>query len=294
MTETLDSLLSELPSSSLTTHVLGALDYVVPGEWTNIISLEDMIRSETGEEDNDVLQQVGERAIAIYADPDQGYQRAVQVYRLVDSGSTVAGVASALRMIGDKVELLDFLQKVTPKPDEAQAVDAAVKLTGELVAFCLTNGFPGDSVSDFAAAIGAAAREDKMRLAAWASLDAVLPLGPDFMGKIMDAVRGISVDALRGHAVFGKVAEWLPGDWAKKKQTLEVNAEAVGAEVSTWVQGAGVTQASLLDRLRQYVEVADDKLDVVAATLDVTTNVFEHTGAQSVARRVVARAYGEI
>ena len=40
--------------------------------------------------------------------------------------------------------------------------------------------------------------------------------------------------------------------------------------------------------------VADDKLDTIAAALDLTTSPFEHTGIQSVARRVISRAYGEL
>ena len=38
----------------------------------------------------------------------------------------------------------------------------------------------------------------------------------------------------------------------------------------------------------------EGKLDYVAAALDATTSVFEHTGVQTVARRVVTRAYGEV
>jgi len=42
------------------------------------------------------------------------------------------------------------------------------------------------------------------------------------------------------------------------------------------------------------VDIADDKLDYVAAFLDMTTNYFEHTGTQSVARRLIERAASEI
>jgi hypothetical protein len=51
---------------------------------------------------------------------------------------------------------------------------------------------------------------------------------------------------------------------------------------------------SLLDRLREQVAVADNRLDYVAAVLDMATNYFEHTGIQSVARRMISRAYGEL
>ncbi|MCA9226995.1 MAG: hypothetical protein KDA47_15340, partial [Planctomycetales bacterium] len=54
---------------------------------------------------------------------------------------------------------------------------------------------------------------------------------------IMDAVRGISVDALRGHAVFGKVAECL-----RPRQTLfthishELDYEATNASLPPHMQ----------------------------------------------------------
>ena len=46
--------------------------------------------------------------------------------------------------------------------------------------------------------------------------------------------------------------------------------------------------------MKEYVDVADNSLDWVAAAIDLGTNCFEHTGIQSVARRVISRAYGEI
>lgn len=47
-------------------------------------------------------------------------------------------------------------------------------------------------------------------------------------------------------------------------------------------------------RRKEYVAIADDKLDLAAAALDLATNTFEQIGKQRVIRRVVARAYGEI
>jgi hypothetical protein len=35
-------------------------------------------------------------------------------------------------------------------------------------------------------------------------------------------------------------------------------------------------------------------MEYVAAAIDVGTNYFEHTGIQSVSRRLISRAYGEI
>jgi hypothetical protein len=42
------------------------------------------------------------------------------------------------------------------------------------------------------------------------------------------------------------------------------------------------------------MDVADDKLDFVAAALDMTLNYYEHTGVQTLARSLIARATNEI
>ena len=56
----------------------------------------------------------------------------------------------------------------------------------------------------------------------------------------------------------------------------------------------GISQETVLAKVKEYVSIAEDKLELVAAALDLGTNTFEHTGIQTVARRVVQRAYSEI
>ena len=80
MSEPLHAVLEALPQSSLTTHVLGALDWIVPGEWQNITVFDTLIKDVTGETDEALIQKVGERALQLYADPSNGYARAVMVY----------------------------------------------------------------------------------------------------------------------------------------------------------------------------------------------------------------------
>ena len=60
------------------------------------------------------------------------------------------------------------------------------------------------------------------------------------------------------------------------------------------VASQGITQEGVLAKVKEYVTIADDKVDLAAAALDLGTNTFEHTGIQTVARRVISRAYGEI
>jgi hypothetical protein len=287
MSEQIQELLEALPAKNLTTRVLGLLDYVVPGEWQNVTSFEGMIKLVTGEEDQEIIQKVGERAITLYRDPTQGYQRAVQVFRLVDNAQGVAGFAA----LASKVK---FLEKLTPRADTAQAIDAGVKFVAELTTFCLVNGIPGDSISDFVGSLLAAEKEDRMRLCAWIAYDGLIPLGPGFLGKILDGVRGLSESALGSHGRFARIAQFLPGSLGQQKQLVEGSLEAARGSVEQFVSERGLTQGSLLERLREQIEVTDNRLDYVAAVLDMATNTFEHTGIQSVARRVISRAYGEL
>ncbi|MFO0762213.1 MAG: hypothetical protein U0359_37585 [Byssovorax sp.] len=287
--------LQALPETSLTTRLLGALDYLVPGQWENIVNFETMIQRTTGEDDQDLIQRVGEKAILLYNDPEQGYHRAVQIYHLIDNASGLAGLAALASKVGQSYESLSFLSDVTPKADTTQAIDAGLKFAGELAAFCYTNGLPGDSVGDFASAVAAYEKEDVMRFAAWIAFDCVLPFGPDFLSKTMELISNISHDELGEHSRFARIAHLLPGgDLVEKKDMLLKNLDASSGTINDFVSSKGIEQQGIFDRVKQYVDVADNALDWVAAAIDLGSNAFEHTGIQSVARRVISRAYGEI
>ncbi len=291
----LNELLESLPQSSITTRLLHMLDYVVPGEWKNITSFEEMIKDVTGEEDQSLIQQVGERAIKLYNDPDNGYQRAVWIYQAIDDTQDLAGLAALADKLSHEFNFLSFLDKVTPKADTAQAVDATVKLLGEMAAFCYTNGLPGDSVSDFAAAFVNGQKEDAMRLAAFLAFDCVLPLGPDFMIKLNDGIEGLSFSLLGENGRFAKVASFLPSDSPVAGHRLLVeNFHATKDLVQKFATDKGIEQGSIFSKVRGVLGDIDSKLDYVAAGIDLVSNHFEHTGIQSVTRRIVSRAYGEI
>ncbi len=287
-------LLEELPSSSMTTRLLGLLDYAVPGEWQNITSFEGMVKNVTGEEDQSLIQQVGERAIKLYNDPENGYQRAVWIYQMLDDTQTLAGMAALADKLSGSFDFLSFLDEITPKADTTQAVDAGVKLLGELAAFCYTNGLPGDSIGDFASAFGNAQKEDSMRLAAFIAFDCVLPLGPDFMLKLTDAISNLTEGALSENGRFAQIARFLPGNLGLSKSNLVKSFEATKGTLSQMASSKGLEQGSILAKVRGLLGSADTNLDYVAAGIDLVSNHFEHTGIQSVARRVISRAYGEI
>ncbi|HEX2874573.1 MAG TPA: hypothetical protein VHP33_25140 [Polyangiaceae bacterium] len=284
-------LVNDLPGTSVTGAVLRALDFVAPGQWKNITNFDELIKDETGESDESLIQQVGERAIQLYTDPAHGYQKSVWCFQMVDSLDKALVAASALNLIGQKLDL-SFLTAITPQPETAQAVDAGIKFACELASFSFVNGSPGDGVADFAGALGSYAKADAMRLAAFVALDCVLPLGPNFVEKISSAVASSS---LTDNKLFNAVSKFLPGHGAEEqKAVIQKNIAAAGGTLTELTTSKGVDQAGILDRVRQYMTFADDKLDVIAATLDALTNYYEHTGVQSVARRVISRAYSEI
>lgn len=293
MTDSIHQILEALPETSLTTRALGALDYLVPGEWRNITSFQAMIQDATGESDDALVQQIGEKALALWFDESTGYQRAVNIFKLVDAESKVAGAAAMASMASSRFQILDFLKDVAPKPDVVQAIDAGVKLVAELAAFTSIRGIPGDSVGDFAASLAQVTKEDSMRLAAWLAFDCLIPLGPDFLQKVLEGIEG-GADKLADHALFQKVAGFLPGGADSGKNVIKGMLESGGSHLTSFVESRGMTQEGLLAKAREFVEVSDDKLDLVAAALDVGTNYFEHTGIQTVARAVVTRAYGEL
>jgi hypothetical protein len=288
-------ILEELEESNWTTRALGVLDYVVPGEWENVTRFERMIELVTGESDQGVIQSVGEKAIEIYSDPSNGYQRAVWVFQTVDSVDKLAGAATFANKIGEKWDVFGLLEKVTPKADTTQSIDAALKFAAELTTFCLINGIPGDSIGDFASSLVNAAKEDVMRIAAFLTFDCVIPLGPDFLSKVMGMMHSISEGELSNNSLFKALRSYLPGSSVvEQRQLILTNVEANAGFLAGFVQNHGIEQKSMIQRLREYVDIADDKLDYLAATLDVMTDYYTHTGVQTVARRVAQRAYQEL
>src|SRR5262249_31747024 len=93
MSKPIQTLVDQRPAGSLTTRCLSALDWVIPGQWHNLVGFENTIKAVSGEDDPELVQKIGERAIRLYNDPSQGYQRALWLYQTVDTGQGVLGAA---------------------------------------------------------------------------------------------------------------------------------------------------------------------------------------------------------
>ncbi|MEO0947888.1 MAG: hypothetical protein AAFY11_07050, partial [Cyanobacteria bacterium J06641_5] len=114
-------LVDELPKDGLTIMALKSLDVFVPGQWENLVGFDNTIEKVTGETDPAMVKAIGERAVTLFNDRSEGYQRALWLYETVDSASGMLGTAAMANRIGQDT-FLGFLKNVTPKPEKAQAI----------------------------------------------------------------------------------------------------------------------------------------------------------------------------
>jgi hypothetical protein len=295
MSKPIFRLVDELPAGNLTTRVLGALDWVVPGQWKNITGFENTIRTVTGETDQGMIQQIGERSIALYNDGSQGYQRAVWIYQTVENVSDLAGKAALVNKVGEDIGFLSWLTRITPKADTTQAADFAIKMVAELLAFTQINGLPGDSIGEFVESLTDYRDEALMRMAAVISLDGLVPLGPDFLLKINDALRRQGLSEFEKNPKFQGLKDMIPGgDSGGKLGFIQQMLGATQGWIGSFVSSRGLTQEKVLNSIAGFLQGSEGKLDYVAAFMDVSTNYYEHTGIQSVARSIINRAVAEI
>ncbi len=158
----------------------------------------------------------------------------------------------------------------------------------------LLGGLPGDSIGDFASSLVSAGKEDLIRIAAWLTFDVVLPLGPDGVQIVTDKLNGASESELEESSLFSKIADYLPGSITEKKNLLVQSLQANTQFFTDFINARGLNPENILAKVSEYADIADGKLDTVAAMIDVSTSYFEHTGTQTVARRVITRAYSEL
>lgn len=294
MSKAIFELVDELPTGGLTVTALRSLDFLLPGQWQNLTGFDNTIRAVTGETDESLIQQIGERAVALYNDKSQGYQRALWLYETVESGSGLLGTAALANRIGQDT-FLGFLKNITPKPEKAQSIDLCVKLVTELVAFCQINGIPGDSIGDFLAALGDYSGESLMRMAALVCFDGVIPLGPTFAERALSIFQGTSPQELEGNQTYKSVQELIPGNNSSEKGGFITQSfDSTKGWMQNFVTSNNITQEGLIGRLKGFIDFTDDKADYLGALLDMNVKYYRHTGLQTLARRLIERAVAEI
>lgn len=295
MSKSIFQIVDELPTGGLTVMALKSLDFVVPGEWNNVVGFENTIKVVTGETDDSLIQQIGDRAVHLYNDESQGYKRAMWLYETVDSASSALGAAALAGKIGQDIPFLGLLSNLTPKPETSQSIDLCIKLVVELVAFCQINGIPGDSIGDFVASLGDYSGESLLRMAALVCFDGLIPLGPDFALKGLNTLQGLNPADLGNNPIFKSVSSLIPGGSTGGQLSFITDSfSSASGWMNNFVSEKGLTQENVVNNLTKFVEVSKDKLDYVGAFLDVSTNYYYHTGAQTLARRLTERAFAEI
>lgn len=295
MSKAIYELVDELPTGGLTVMALRSLDFVIPGQWQNLTGFENTIRTVTGETDEGLIQQIGDRAVTLFNDKSEGYQRALWLYQTVDSASGALGTAALANRVGQDVSFLGFLQNLTPKPEKAQSIDLCVKLVVELVAFCQINGIPGDSIGDFLAALKDYGGESLMRMAALVCFDGLIPLGSDFALKGLSTIKSLTPSDLENNQTFKGVSALIPGgNPMGQLGFITQSFESVQGWMQDFVASHNLTPENVINHLEQFVEISRDKLDYLGAFLDMYAKYYEHTGIQTLARRLIERAVAEI
>ncbi len=295
MSKPIYKLVDDLPTGGVTVMALRALDFVVPKQWDNLVGFDNTIRTVTRETDPALVQQIGKRAVTLFNDKSQGYQRALWLYQTVDAASGALGTAAMANKIGQDISFLGVLKNLSPKPEKAQSIDLCVKLVVELVAFCQINGIPGDSIGDFLRSLSDYSGESLMRMAALVCFDGLIPLGPSFAAQGLQTLKSLSPSELNKHPTFKKVSDSIPGDSDRSQLNfITESMESVQGWMNGFVQSKNLTPERVVDSLEKFVDISKDKFDYVAAFLDIFCKYYEHTGTQTLARRLIERAVAEI
>ena len=220
----------------------------------------------------------------------RGYQTAIWLYRTVDNTDKAIAAAAIADKLGDTFRFIPFLDKITPKADSIQSVDLRIKLVAELIVFSKLNGLTLNPVQFATALKDNYQNEALLRMVALVCIDGILPLGVNFVDRIKNDLE--QRDNLQSNPAYDAVGDLIPGE--NKQDFIDRSFNAAGDWMDNLSQKLGVTPETLSQKLGGFIELADGKLDYLAAFLDGSTNFFEHTGIQTVARRLIIQAAKEI
>jgi hypothetical protein len=97
------------------------------------------------------------------------------------------------------------------------------------------------------------------------------------------------------NSTFQSIKDVIPGNNASSKLNfIGESFESVKGWMNGIVTAHDLTPQKVVGNLQNFIQLTDDKLDYLAAFLDVATNYYEHTGTQTLARRLIERAVAEI
>ncbi len=290
MSTSIIELVDSLPTDNITVKVLKSLDFVLPGKWENLVGFDNTIKAVTGVNTPGEIEQIRDRAIALYDNKKNGYQTAIWLYQTVDNADKAIAAAAIADKIGDTFSFIPFLDKLTPKADAVQSIDLRLKLVTELIVYSKINGITLSPVQFAKSLKESYHHEALLRMAALICIDGVIPLGTNFVSKVREDLEK-TTDVAESPA-FSAVGDLIPAE--NKQEFINESFNAVGDWMDNLTSSFNLTRESLVNKFGGFIEVADDKLDYLAAFLDTSTNFFEHTGIQTVARRLIDKAHKEI
>ncbi len=286
MSQSIIELVDNLPTDNITVKVLKTISTFTPGKWENLVGFDNTITAVTGTTASQDVAEIRERALELYEDKKQGYQTAIWLYRTVDNTDKAIAAAAIADKIGDTFRFIPFLDKITPKADSVQSVDLRIKLVAELIVFSKLNGLTLNPVQFASALKENYQNEALLRMASLICIDGILPLGVNFVNKIRQDLE--QRDNLQTNPAYEVVGDLIPGD--NKEEFIDQSFNAAGDWMDSFSQKLGVNPETISEKLGGFIELADGKLDYLAAFLDGSTNFFEHTGIQTVARKLVTEA----
>jgi hypothetical protein len=178
---------------------------------------------------------------------------------------------------------------------QAQGIDFSVKLVTELLAYTSINGIPGDSVGDFVKGLVNYKDEALMRMIALMTVDGLVPLGPDHISKALGFLQQGGTGVLEESDSYQRIKSAIPGgSTVEQFWLISKTVGSVADWMNSFTKRHDLSAEKVLGSLKQFIEITDDHLDFVAAMIDETTDYYEHTGIQSVARSLIERAVNEI
>ncbi|MEY2856439.1 MAG: hypothetical protein RLZZ74_748 [Cyanobacteriota bacterium] len=286
MSQSIIELVDNLPTDNITVKVLKAIKTFTPGKWDNLVGFDNTITAITGATTPPEITKIRDRAVSLYDDKKQGYQTAVWLYRTVDNTDKGIAAAAIADKIGDKFRFIPFLDKITPKADSLQSVDLRIKLVAELIIFSKLNKLSLNP-AQFASALQANYQDEALlRMASLICIDGILPLGVNFVNRVKQDLE--KRDDLKANPAYEAVGELIPVE--NKEEFIDQSFNAAGDWLDSFSKTIGVTPETFAKKLGGFIELTDGKLDYLAAFLDGSTNFFEHTGIQTVARRLITEA----
>lgn len=291
--ETIFEVVDNLPEKSVTTLMLQGLDTIIPGEWSHVHGFERMVTAVTGTTDPQQIAVLRERVQNVYTS-NQNYARAVNLYRLVDKADIALGAAALANRLGERIQFLSLLHRLTPKADTTQALDLAVKLACEAVGFTMLKGLKHDNLKAFGDSLAEYGGVSLMRLTALVCVDGVIPLGPDFAATVNGLLKRSRPVALQESAVFKRVSPLIPGgDLNGQMKFVQGTLDAASGWTDRFVKSKGLTREAVINNLGKFIEISDEVLDYLGAFLDASTNYMEYTGVQTVARTLIEQAVSQ-